>query len=69
MQRGHHPARLLAESGRDNEFGAVRYSTTPLFERVFGLQSLAELPRVDDIGADAAEIRERLETVAQKRPA
>ena len=60
---------LLAESGRDNEFGAVRYSTTPLFERVFGLQSLAELPRVDDIGADAAEIRERLETVAQKRPA
>lgn len=60
---------LLAESGRDNEFGAIRYSTTPLFERVFGLQSLAELPRVDDIGADAVDIRERLETVAQKRPA
>jgi segregation and condensation protein B len=60
---------LLAESGRDSDFGAVRYSTTPLFERVFGLQSLAELPRVDDIGADTAELRERLEAVAQKRPA
>jgi segregation and condensation protein B len=60
---------LLAESGRDNEFGAVRYSTTPLFERVFGLQSLAELPRVEDVGADTAEIRARLEAVAQKRPA
>jgi len=60
---------LLAESGRDREFGAIRYSTTPLFERVFGLQSLAELPRVDDIGADTAELRERLEAVAEKRPA
>ncbi len=60
---------LLAESGRDRDFGAVRYSTTPLFERVFGLQSLAELPRVDDIGTDADELRERLEAVAQKRPA
>ena len=60
---------LLAESGRDRDFGAIRYSTTPLFERVFGLQSLAELPRVDDIGADTTELRERLEAVAEKRPA
>jgi segregation and condensation protein B len=60
---------LLAESGRDSDFGAVRYVTTPLFERVFGLESLAELPRLDDLGADAAEIRERLEAVAEKRPA
>jgi segregation and condensation protein B len=60
---------LLAESGRDAEFGAVRYVTTPLFERVFGLESLAELPRLDDLGADTAQIRERLETVAEKRPA
>src|SRR3954451_5846057 len=36
---------LVAEAGRDREFGAVRYATTPLFERVFGLDSLAELPR------------------------
>lgn len=58
---------LLAEAGRDHELGAVRYTTTPLFERVFGLSSLAELPRLDDIGADAAEIRERLEAVARHR--
>jgi segregation and condensation protein B len=60
---------LIAEHGRENEFGAIRYRTTPLFERVFGLESLAALPRVDDIGSDVAELRERLETVAEKRPA
>lgn len=60
---------LIAESGRDDEFGAIRYRTTPLFERIFGLESLAALPRVDDLGADVAEIRERLEAVAEKRPA
>jgi segregation and condensation protein B len=60
---------LLAEAGRDRDLGAVRYATTPLFERVFGLESLAELPRLDDVGSDTAEIRERLEAVAEKRPA
>jgi segregation and condensation protein B len=60
---------LIAEGGRENEFGAIRYRTTPLFERIFGLESLAALPRVDDLGADVDEIRERLEAVAEKRPA
>jgi segregation and condensation protein B len=60
---------LIAEAGREAEFGAVRYRTTPLFERVFGLESLAALPRVDDLGADVTEIRARLEAVAEKRPA
>jgi segregation and condensation protein B len=60
---------LLSEAGRENEFGAVRYRTTPLFERIFGLESLSELPRVDDLGADVTEIRARLESVAEKRPA
>jgi segregation and condensation protein B len=60
---------LIAEGGRDSEFGAIRYRTTSLFERVFGLESLAALPRVDDVGADVTEIRERLEAVAEKRPA
>jgi segregation and condensation protein B len=60
---------LVAEGGRDSDFGAIRYRTTPLFERVFGLESLAALPRVDDVGADVTEIRERLEAVAEKRPA
>lgn len=58
---------LISESGRDDAAGAIRYRATPLFERVFGLESLAALPRLDDIGEDTAAIRERLETVAGKR--
>ena len=61
---------LIAEAGRDNGVGgAVRYRTTPLFERVFGLESLSELPRLDEVGADADEIRNRLYAVAEKRSA
>ncbi len=60
---------LVAEGGRENEFGAIRYRSTPLFERIFGLESLAALPRVDDLGDDVTQIRERLEAVAEKRPA
>ncbi len=60
---------LIGEGGRDDEFGAIRYRTTPLFERIFGLESIAALPRLDDVGADTAAIRERLETVAERRPA
>jgi segregation and condensation protein B len=60
---------LLTEGGREGEFGAVRYRTTPLFERIFGLESLSQLPRVDDLGDDVTEIRARLEAVAEKRPA
>ena len=59
---------LIAESGRD-EGGAVRYRTTPLFERVFGLESLSELPRLDDLGGTADQIRGRLEAIAERRPA
>jgi segregation and condensation protein B len=59
---------LLSEAGRE-EAGAIRYKTTPLFERVFGLESLAALPRLDDLGDEADEIRARLEAVAEKRPA
>jgi segregation and condensation protein B len=58
---------LIAEAGRED--GAVRYRTTPLFERVFGLESLSQLPRLEDLGADADAIRERLAAVAEKRPA
>jgi len=60
---------LVAEAGREAGGGAIRYRTTPLFERVFGLESLSELPRLDDVGEDTAAIRERLETVAEKRTA
>jgi segregation and condensation protein B len=56
---------LIAEAGRDDGAGgAVRYRTTALFERVFGLESAAALPRLDDLGETAAEIRERLHSVA-----
>ena len=61
---------LIAEAGREAEAGgAVRYAVTPLFERVFGLESLSELPRLDELGGDADEIRERLHAVAERRPA
>jgi segregation and condensation protein B len=60
---------LVSEAGRESGGGAIRYRTTPLFERIFGLESLSELPRLDDVGEDTAAIRERLETVAEKRTA
>ncbi len=60
---------LIAEAGRDEAVGAVRYRTTALFERVFGLESLSELPRLEDLGGDAEELRDRLEAIATSRPA
>ena len=61
---------LVVEAGREPGLGgAIRYRTTELFERVFGLEALSELPRLDDLGEDAVEIRERLEAVAERRPA
>lgn len=59
---------LIAEAGRESgPGGAVRYRTTPLFERVFGLGSLADLPRLDDAGESAEAIRARLQAVAERR--
>jgi segregation and condensation protein B len=61
---------LITEAGRaDGAGGAVRYRTTPVFERVFGLESLAALPRLDDLGDDVEAIRERLHEVAEQRTA
>ena len=60
---------LIAEAGRDESVGAIRYRVTPLFERIFGLESLSELPRLDELGDDTEAIRGRLETIAEKRPA
>lgn len=59
---------LIAEAGR-GEAGVVRYRVTPLFERVFGLESLAALPRLDDFAGDEDQIRGRLEALAERRPA
>jgi segregation and condensation protein B len=61
---------LVAEAGRDDgPGGAIRYRVTPLFERVFGLASLAELPRLEEFDGDAETIRERLHVVAAQRGA
>ena len=61
---------LIAEAGReDGAGGAVRYRTTPLFERVFGLESLSQLPRLDDLPGDVDDLRERLHAVAEQRSA
>ena len=61
---------LLTEAGREpGAGGAVRYRTTELFERVFGLESLSALPRLDDLGDEAESIRGRLEEVAAHRGA
>ena len=61
---------LIAEAGREDGIGgAIRYRSTPLFERVFGLDSLSALPRLDDLGESTEQIRERLESVAERRPA
>ena len=59
---------LIAEAGRE-PLGAVRYRVTPLFERVFGLETLGALPRLEDLGGDAEELRGRLEALAERRPA
>jgi segregation and condensation protein B len=59
---------LITEAGRESApGGAVRYRVTALFERVFGLENLAALPRLDDVGDDAAAIRARLLDVAEAR--
>jgi segregation and condensation protein B len=60
---------LIAEAGREGDGGAVRYRVTPLFERVFGLSSLSELPRLDDIAEGSEDLRARLEEVAGRRGA
>jgi segregation and condensation protein B len=60
---------LVAEAGRDGEGGAVRYETTPLFERVFGLADRSELPELEELAGDAGDLRARLEDVAARRGA
>lgn len=60
---------LVEESGR-SRFGAILYRTTPLFERLFGLAGLDELP--DPAGFDPSpeeegEMRERLLRAGQAR--
>ena len=60
---------LIEESGR-SRFGAVIYSTTALFERLFGLGGLDDLPDVsgfDPTPEDERELRERLMRAGERR--
>ncbi len=60
---------LIEEAGR-SRFGAVIYRTTELFERLFGLTGLDDLPdpaKFDPTPDDAAELRERLLKAGEQR--
>ncbi|CAA9467722.1 MAG: Segregation and condensation protein B [uncultured Solirubrobacteraceae bacterium] len=60
---------LIEEAGR-SPFGAVLYRTTPLFLKLFGLSSLADLPEVsawDPSPEEQAELRERLLKAGEAR--
>lgn len=62
---------LIEEAGR-SRFGAVIYTTTPLFLRLFGLGELGELPdpsKFDPTPEDEREIRERLIKAGEQRAA
>jgi segregation and condensation protein B len=60
---------LIEEAGR-SRFGAVIYRTTPLFEKLFGLRALEDLPdpsRFDPTPEVEAELRERLLRAGEQR--
>ena len=60
---------LIEEAGR-SRFGAAVYRTTDLFERLFGLAGLDELPdpsRFDPSPEDERELRERLIRAGEQR--
>jgi segregation and condensation protein B len=60
---------LIEESGR-SQFGAVLFKTTELFERLFGLTGLDQLPdpsQFDPTPEDERELRERLLKAGEQR--
>ncbi len=60
---------LIEESGR-SRFGAAIFKTTELFERLFGLSDLDQLPdpsRFDPTPEDERELRERLLKAGEQR--
>jgi segregation and condensation protein B len=60
---------LIEETGR-SQFGAAIFKTTELFERLFGLAGLDQLPdpsRFDPTPEDERELRERLLKAGEQR--
>lgn len=60
---------MIEESGR-SQFGAIRYRTTDLFLRLFGLRALDELPEIsgfDPTPEVQAQLRERLLQAGEAR--
>jgi len=60
---------LIEEAGR-SQFGAAIFKTSELFERLFGLSGLDQLPdpsRFDPSPEDARELRERLLKAGEQR--
>jgi segregation and condensation protein B len=58
------------EAGRHEQTGAIKYRTTPVFEKLFGLPDLAALPPIEGFEAtpeDVEELREKLHLAAEKR--
>ncbi len=61
---------LLMEAGRGEHTGAIKYRTTAVFEKLFGLPGLAALPPIEGFEAtpaDVEELREKLHLAAEKR--
>jgi segregation and condensation protein B len=60
---------LIEEAGR-SRFGAAIYRTSPLFEKVFGLENMGALPdpsTFDPSPEDERELRERLLAAGEQR--
>jgi segregation and condensation protein B len=60
---------LIEERGR-TQFGAILYRTTPLFEKLFGLESLDALPDIEGFkpsAEDEQELRDKLLRAGEQR--
>jgi segregation and condensation protein B len=60
---------LIEECGR-SRFGAVQYRTTPLFQKLFGLDGLDALPELSEFDPEAGEeqeLREKLLRAGEQR--
>ena len=60
---------LIEERGR-SQFGAIMYRTTPLFEKLFGLSNLDELPDIKSFepsAEDEQQLRDKLLRAGEQR--